>query len=74
MYICKLTIPLLQVMACSQFGAKPLSEPAMGYCYFDHCAQASTNFEKMQQCSLTKMALKMSSVKDGGHFVSASLN
>ena len=36
-YVCQKTRPsLAQIMACCLIGAKPLSEPMLTYCQFDH--------------------------------------
>ena len=36
--------PLVQIMACRLFGAKPLSEPMLGYCQLDPWEQTSVEF------------------------------
>ena len=36
---------LVQVMACSLFGSKPLPEPMLAYCQLDSCEQISVKFE-----------------------------
>ena len=35
---------LVQIMACSLFGAKPLSMPMLGYCQMDPSEQTSVKF------------------------------
>ena len=35
---------LVQIMACRSFGAKPSSEPMLGYCQFDPKEQTSVKF------------------------------
>ena len=32
---------LVQILACRQFGAKPISKPMLGYCKLDHLEQTS---------------------------------
>ena len=65
-YMCQWTRPsLIQIMACRLTGAKPLSEPMMGYCLLDPWGR--TNFSEIligiQTFSLKKIQLKMSSGK-----------
>ena len=56
---------LLQVLACHQFGAKPLPEPMLTNCQFH--PYLGTNFSEIQieiqNLSFMKMHLKMLSVK-----------
>ena len=54
---------LVQIMACRLFGAKPLSEPMLGYCLLDIGAPFSEILTKIQNFSFTKMHLKTSSAK-----------
>ena len=51
---------LVQIMVCRLFGAKPLSKPMMGYCQLQPGEQILI---KLQNFSLTKMHLKISSAK-----------
>ena len=37
--------PLVKIMACRLFGAKPLSKPMQGYCQLDHEEQISVKFQ-----------------------------
>ena len=53
---------LVQIMACRLFGAKPLSEPMLGYCQLDPKV-FSEILIKIQNFSFTKMHLKMLSAK-----------
>ena len=54
-----------QILTCRQFGAKPLSEPVLGYCQLDHWGQTSFNLNKIQIFAFMKMHLNLSSVKRG---------
>ena len=56
---------LIQLMAGRLFGAKPLSDPMLGYCRFDVLVLylLRLNWVKLQWLSFTKIHLKMSSVK-----------
>ena len=49
-------------MARHLFGAKPLSEPMLAYCYLDHWEQISMKFNP-NKTIFVKMSLKISSAK-----------
>ena len=67
-YMCQwISTALVQIMAYCLFGAKPLSEPILGYCQLPWIGPFRTNFSeiliKIQNFSFTKMHLKISSAK-----------
>ena len=56
--------PLLQIMACRLFGAKPLSEPMLSYCQLDPKEYISVKFYlKFKTFHSRKRHLRMSSAK-----------
>ena len=54
---------LVQIMACRQFGAKPLSKPMLAYCQLDHNNKLQLIFNKNTQFFIHEMHLKISFVK-----------
>ena len=57
-------LALVHIMACCLFITKPLSKPMLGYCQLDPQEQNFTEILiKIQNFSLTKMHLKILSVK-----------
>ena len=60
-------------MVCRLFGAKPLSEPILTYCQLDLKEYLSGEILfKIQTFSVMEMRLKYR-LRNGGHFVSASM-
>ena len=57
--------PLVQIMACRLFSAKPLSKPMLGYCQLDPWEQIMI---KIQNFSFTKCIWKYR-LRNGCHFV-----
>ena len=55
--------PLVQIMACRLFGAKPQPEPMMTYCQLNHRSNFSEILFAIQTFSLNKMHFKLSSAK-----------
>ena len=55
--------PLVQILACHLFSAKPLPEPVMTYFQLDPWEQISVNFIEITTFLLTKLHLKMLSPK-----------
>ena len=54
-------LPLVQIMACHLFNAKPLFEVMLDYCQLKPCEHISMNLKKIiHQFSLNKMHLKIS--------------
>ena len=60
-------------MVCRLFGTKPLSEPILTYCQLDLKEYLSGEILfKIQTFSVMEMRLKYR-LRNGGHFVSASM-
>ena len=73
-YMCQQNIPpLLQIMACRLFDAKPLSEPMLPYGQPDPEEHISVQFYlKFKSLHSRKSAWKYR-LRNGGHFVSTSI-
>ena len=59
-------------MACRLVGAKPLSEPMLGYCQLEPKEQTSVKTKQNSQI-LTQENIVENVLENGGHFVSASM-
>ena len=60
-------------MACRLTGAKPLSEPMLGYCKLDHGEQISIVFWSKYTNFHRRKWFEKCRLENGGHFVSASI-
>ena len=60
---------LVQIMACRLFGAKPLSEPVLGYCWLDPSEQTSVKFLSKCKTFNTRKCIWKYRLRKGGHFV-----
>ena len=64
---------LVQIMACHLFGAKPLSEPTLGYCHLDTWEQTSVKFNSKFKHFHSRKCIWKCCLENGGHFVSVSM-
>ena len=62
---------LLQMMACCLAGAKPFSEPMLGYCQLDLKNIVQLNLIRNSKVFIQGNVLEY--LRTGGHFVSASM-
>ena len=63
---------LFHIMVCRLFGAKPLSEPMLGYCQVDPQEQTSVKFISKFIHFHSRKCIWKCRVENGGHFVLAS--
>ena len=64
---------LLQIMACRLFGVKPLSESMLPYCQFYPVEHISVKFYSKFKSFHSRKCTWKCRLRNGGHFVSASM-
>ena len=60
---------LFQILACRLFGAKPLSEPMLGYCEVCPYEQTSVKLESKYKTIHSWKCILRCRLRNGGHFV-----
>ena len=66
---------LIQIMACSLFGTKPLSKQVLGYCQLDPKEQTSVKFESKYKTFHSRKCIWLKrSLRNGGHFVRGEMS
>ena len=64
---------LIQIMACCLDGTKPLSEPMLTYCQSDPKEHISMKFYLKLKYFHSRKCIWACHLRNGGHFVSASM-
>ena len=59
---------LVQIMACRLIGAKPLSQPMLGYCQLDPKEQTSVKFLSKYKIFHSQKCIWKHRLRNGGHF------
>ena len=62
---------LVQIMACRLLGAKPLSQPMLGYCQLDPYEQIAMKFQSKYKTFHSRKCIWKYRLRNGGHFVQA---
>ena len=62
-----------QIMACVLFGAKPLSQPMLDYCWLELSEQIAVKFELKLLSFHSKWCTWKCRLQSGAHFVTASM-
>ena len=65
---------LVQVMACRLFGAKPLHDPMLTYCWLDPLVQTSVKFESKYKTFHSRKCVWKGRLRNGGHFVQGGMS
>ena len=65
---------LVQIMACRLFGANPLSEPMLEYCYFDPQEQTSVKYSSKYKTFHSQKCILKWLLRNGGHFIQGEKN
>ena len=63
-------LPLVQIMACRLFGAKPLSETMLSYCWLDHWVQTLLKRESKSTNFPSGKCIWKYRLQNIGHFIS----
>ena len=70
----RIGLPLVQIMACRLFGAKPLSKPMLGYCQLDSWEQTSVKFESENKTFHSWNCTWKYRLRNRGHFVQREMS
>ena len=65
---------LVYLMACRLFGTKPLSEPMMTYCQFDHKEHISMKHYLKFRSFHSRKCIWKDCLRNGGHFVKGEMS
>ena len=67
----KPSAPIVQIMACPLFVARPLSEPMMTHCQFDHKEWPSVKFKSWYNNFHSQKWISKCRLQNGCHFTSS---
>ena len=65
---------LVQIMACRQFGAKPLSKPLLDYYQLDPWEQSSGKFQSKYKTLQSQKCIWKYRLRNGRHFVQGGIS
>ena len=66
--------PLVKIMACRLFGAKPLSEPMLEYCQLDPKEQTSMTISSKYKTFHSRKCIWKYRLRNGDHFVQGEMS